>query len=134
MKARLVEFNEDGKTLKSSFVKVRFASSDKPPAIEVILPDLQFRHRAIYISAKDLLSLILGRMLADQPAPPSDERRPGHSQLIYDKATRTIKTVDLNPPPLDVDLSGVREIHISDILLDGRENTKRPGKRKTKRE
>lgn len=63
MKARLVEFNEDGKTLKSSFVAVRFASDDKSPAIEVDLPDLRFRHRAIYIPAKDLLSLILGRTM-----------------------------------------------------------------------
>lgn len=65
MKARLVEFDEGGKTLKSSFVKVRFASSDKSPVIEVDLPDLRFRHRAIYLPAKDLLSLILGRMLTD---------------------------------------------------------------------
>ena len=63
MKGKLIEYDESGKLKSSKSVDVGFASSDEHPCIYIQLPDIHFRHRAIHVSAKALLALILGRMI-----------------------------------------------------------------------
>ena len=63
MKAKLVEFNDDGKVSSKKPLDVYFASSSKPPTICVVLPDKQFKHRQVYIPLKGLLALIMDRYI-----------------------------------------------------------------------
>ena len=64
MNARLIKYNEyDGKTVEQQKVRVYFASSSKPPTICIQLPDEENLNCEVYVSAKELLALILGRIL-----------------------------------------------------------------------
>ncbi len=63
MKARMIEFNDNGKTVKTIWVDVDFASEGDPPCIEISLPDVKFRHRTIDIPVKGLLAMIMGRVI-----------------------------------------------------------------------
>jgi hypothetical protein len=67
MKARFIEFDEDGNaTRKPILCGVYFASSADHPAICVSLPGDHRRglHREIQISAKEVLSLIFSRFIS----------------------------------------------------------------------
>jgi hypothetical protein len=66
MNARLVEYDDNGKPMSAKQVEVYFASNATPPTVVVELGGrgkTKTRHLCVFISPKQLLSLILGRLI-----------------------------------------------------------------------